>query len=268
MISVKCPACGLVDWNDGDCKRGGPSRVGLGREGEGRGYVPGVSEWAADARAVRHARRVAAVCGTVVLGLVVLGVIYVVNKPAKRQWFWSFYRKEPTVGEIFEHNLEVSGGAERIRKLSGFWAEGRLKFVGGEAARAAAAVGDQVTFVMHVKSPNKTEMEIEMGPAPTGLPVEARLSAPAYAPFALFAAQTTGSLRRGFDGTKGWAYVERTTLTAGSTVPIKQYSSRELDGDALERMKRSAQASGLVRLGDEDTSLKLAGREAAAGGIG
>jgi hypothetical protein len=45
----------------------------------------------------------------------------------------------------------------------------------------------------------------------------------------------------------------------GSTVPLKQHSSRELDGDELERMRRYSQ-SGLVQLDDEDTSLRLAGR--------
>ena len=93
MISVKCPACGLVDWNVGDCKRCGTPLAGLGAEGEdGEGYSRGVSEWAANARAVRRARVAMAVCAVVVLALTALGVLYVAHKPTKRQWFWSFYR--------------------------------------------------------------------------------------------------------------------------------------------------------------------------------
>jgi hypothetical protein len=260
MISVKCPACGLVDWNVGDCKRCGTSLVGLGPEGEAQGYFPGVSEWAAQARAVRNARRVMAVCGAALLGLVALGVLYVANKPAKRQWFWSFYRKEPAVAEIFAHNTEVCGGAERMAKLRSFRAEGRIKFVGGEAAQVADSVGGQVTFVMHAKPPDKTEMEIEMGAAESSpSPYEAQPSLSSY--WQPSAPKVTLSLRRGFDGRKGWEYVERTILTPGSTIPVKQYSSRELDGDALERMKRSAQTTAPVRLDDEYTSLRLTGRE-------
>jgi hypothetical protein len=268
MISVKCPACGLVDWNVGDCKRCGTPLAGLGADDGGPGYVTGVSEWAADARAVRKARRVMTVCGAVVLALVALGALYVANKPAKKQWFWSLYRKDPTVAEIFAHNLEVSGGAERIRKLRSFRAEGRLKFVGGEMAQVAAAAGAQVTFVLHAKEPDKVVTEIEIGP-PTRKTDAARAQELAIkdlpclgpGPCGLGAPEIRLSLRRGFDGQRGWEYVERTILTPGSTVPVKQYSSRELDGDALERMKRSSQMTGISPLDDKYTSLRLTGRE-------
>lgn len=260
MISVKCPACGLVDWNIGNCKRCETPLEGLRAEADGDGYFHGASEEATEARAVRTARRVVAVCAFVVLGLTVLGVLYGARRPAKPQWFWSFYRNEPTVAEIFAHNLKVSGGAERVKALRSFRGEGRLSFHGGDAARAAAAAGGEVTFVMHVMMP-KSEMEIEMGsPKKSDLPFSAEQSSfsdslrPA-------APKVTMSLRSGFDGSRGWEYFERTILTPGSTVPIKQHSSRELNGEELERMKQSARANGLVRLDDEYSSLKLTGRE-------
>jgi hypothetical protein len=157
--------------------------------------------------------------------------------------------------------MEVSGGAERLSNLRSFRAEGQLRFVGGEAASVAAAAGGHVTLVMHVKTPNKTEIEIEMGTQKSSAPPFGA-QPPALSDYLQpLPPKITVSLRRGFDGTRGWEYVERTILTPGSTVPIKQYSSRELDGDALERVKRSSQATGLVRLNDEYTSLKLTGRE-------
>jgi hypothetical protein len=260
MISVKCPACGLVDWNVGDCKRCGTSLVGLSADDDGDGYFQGVSEWAAEARAVRKARGVMAVCAVVVLGLTALCVLYLAHKPSKPQWFWSFYRSEPTVAEIFAHNLEVSGGAERVANLRSFSAEGRLTFKGGEASRAAAAAGGQVTVVMHVKEPDKVEMEVEMGPPsrPATPFEEARSSLSSYLEPA--APKVRVSLRSGFDGSRGWEYVERTILTAGSTVPIKQYSSRELVGEELEKMKHYSQTTGLIRLADEYASLRLVQR--------
>jgi hypothetical protein len=270
MISVKCPACGLVDWNVGDCKRCGTSLVGLSAEEGGDGYFRGVSEWAAQARAVRTARRVMAACAVVVLGLAAVGVLYLAHKPAKKQWFWSFYRHDPTVGEIFAHDLEASGGAERIAKLRSFRAEGQLRYVGSEAARVAAALGGQVTFVMHAKAPDKTEMEVEFG-APSKEPGSARALVQSY-----LSSSTNGgaagpptkvSVRRGFDGKKGWEYVERTTLRPGSTIPSKLYSSRELDDEEVERMKRSSQL-GLTRLGDEYTTLKLDGHDIVTPALG
>ena len=261
MISVKCPACGLVDWNVGDCNRCGTPLAGLGADGDGEGYFPGVSEWAANARAVRRARAVMAVCAVVVLGLTALGALYVAHKPSKQQWFWSFYRHEPTVAEIFAHNLEVSGGAERVKALRSFRGEGRLLFSGGEAARVAAAAGGAATFVMHVKMPNKSEMEVELGPAKrSDSPYDAARS-PLSDYLKPAAPKLTVSLRRGFDGSRGWEYVERTILTPGSTVPIRQHTSRELDGDELERMKQSSRKNGLAHLDDEYTSLGLSGRE-------
>lgn len=260
MISVKCPACGLVDRNVGDCKRCGEPLAGLSPEYDGEGYAPGVSEWAAEARSVRTARRVMAACAVVVLALTTLGALYLAHRPTQRQWFWSFYRDEPTVAEIFAHNLEVSGGAARRAQLRSFRGEGRLTFNGGEAAQTA---GGDATFVMHAKAPDKTEMEVELAPPKSSdAPPEAASAPPSNdSPFAPPAPQTTVSLRRGFDGARGWEYVERTALAPGSTVPVKQYSSQELNADELERMKHSARALGLARLDEEYASLKLTGRE-------
>lgn len=263
MISVKCPACGLVDWNVGNCKRCETPLTGLSADTDGDGYFPGLSESAAQARAVRTARRVMAVCAVFVLGLTTLGIMYVAHKPARPQWFWSFYRNEPTVAEIFAHNLKVNGGAEHIASMRSFRAEGRLTFNGGEAARMAAAAGGEVTVVMHAKAPNKTEMEVEMGTAKSSTASfdAARPSFSNNSPLVQAAPKVTVSLRHGFDGSKGWEYVERTMLTSGSTVPVKQHSLRALNGEELERMKRYSQATGLVQLADEYTSLRLTGRE-------
>lgn len=263
MISVKCPSCGLVDWNTGDCKRCGTPLVGLGADGsDGHGYFPGVSEWAAEAGNVRAARRVMAVCAVVVLGLSALGALYLAHKPAKPQWFWSFYRDAPTVAEIFAHNVEVSGGAERLADLRSFRAEGQITFSGGEAARMAASSGAQVTFVMHAKEPDRVQAEVRIGP-PDG--VEGRrqeyLNYNTYGRIAPSAPQVRVTVRHGFDGKKGWEYIERTVLTPGSTIPIKQYTSRELAGEELEKVKHYSQTTGLVRLAEGYTSLKLTGRE-------
>ena len=272
MISVKCPACGLVDWDVGNCKRCDTPLAGLGAEEVEHGSFRGASAEAAQARALRTARLVMTVCAVVMLGLTAVGALYLAHKPAKRQWFWSFYRHEPTVGEIFAHNLKVSGGAERLAKLRSFTAEGRLTFTGGEGAAAAAAAGGQVTVVLHAKEPNKVKTEIEMGPptrpaSPSGAPPDLSSYSP-FGPSAPAPPKIRVSLRRGFDGSRGWEYVERTILTDGSTVPVKQYSSRELDGDELWRMRRYAQTTGLAQLADVYTSLKLDGREPVTWGTG
>jgi hypothetical protein len=258
MISVKCPACGLVDWNTGDCNRCGTSLVGLDADGDssGYGYFSRPFDHASLARSVRGARIVMAVCVVCVLGLSALGALYLAHKPSKPQWFWSFYRSEPTVAEIFAHNLEVSGGAARVRALRSFRGEGKLVFVGGDAGRAASMIGGEVTFVMHGKLPDKSEMEIEMGAAPSSdLPFYQQPSPSDYG------AKITANFRRGFNGTRGWEYTERTILKPGSTVPLRQYSTHELEGDELARMRRSSRTTGLVRVNDEYSSLKLTGRQ-------
>lgn len=257
MISVKCPSCGLVDWNTGDCKRCGTSLVGLDADGDdgGHGYFSRPFDHVAHARSIRGARIVMAVCVVFVLGLSALGALYLAHKPAKPQWFWSFYRAEPTVAEIFAHNLEVSGGAERVRGLRSFRGEGKLAFSGGDAGRAAKIIGGETTFVMHGKLPDKSEMEIEMGAEPSAdLPFYMRPDPSEYG------AKITASFRRGFDGTRGWEYTERTILKPGSTVPLRQYSTHELEGDELERIKDSSRTLGLVQVDDMYTSLKLTGR--------
>ncbi|MFL6255205.1 MAG: hypothetical protein ACJ74T_09280 [Pyrinomonadaceae bacterium] len=256
LISVKCPACGLVDWNVGNCKRCETPLAGLSADGDGDGYFQGVSEWAAEARTVRTARLVMAVCAFVVLGLTALGALYLAHSPANGQWFWSFYRNEPTVAEIFAHNLKVSGGAERLAGLRSFRATGQIAFSDGESERLSAT-GKQVTFVMHTKQPDKVETEIEIGAAKKS---ESAFDTPPPS-FSPAAPEVTVSLRSGFDGTRGWEYIERTILASGSTIPIKQHSSRELDDDELEKMKHYAKTTGVLRLSDEYTALKFIRRE-------
>jgi len=238
MTSVKCPACGLVDWNVGDCKRCGTSLVGLDADGRdhGGGYFPEQFE----GRSVGAARAVVAVCALFAVGLSALGILYLAHKPSKPQWFWSFYRNNPTPNEIFAHNLEVTGGAARARKLRSFKAEGKITFTDGETAQMVRAAGGVVTLVMHAREPNKVETEIEIGaagesatPFPTPPPSLSNFFHPA-------APKVRVTIRRGFDGARGWEYVERTILTPGSTVPIKQHNTRELLGEELEQVKRSS----------------------------
>ena len=279
MISVKCPACGLVDWNVGNCKRCETPLEGLGAEEHGLGYFRRASEAAAQARSVRTARLVVLACLLVVLALTTLGALYEAHRPEKPQWFRSFYRHEPTVGEIFAHNLEVSGGADRLARLRSFRAAGRLTFKGGEAERAAASAGGQVTFILHAKAPDKIETQIEVGPpAEAATPAEPEETSDepptaftSYSPDetpAPHAPQLRLSLRRGFDGSRGWEFVERTVFDEGSNVPVKESTTRELNGGELSRLKRYAQATGLARLAEGYTSLRLAGREPATWATG
>jgi hypothetical protein len=257
MISVKCPACGLVDWNVGDCKRCGTSLVGLGAEGGG--YFGQTFDGDADGRSVRAARAVVAACAVFALALTSLGLLYLAHRPTKPQWFWSIYRDAPTAAEVFEQNLAASGGRERLSKLHSFRAAGSIFYKGGDVGRATAPVGGNVTFVMHVKEPDKVEWEIGLGDS------EQRMQEFTVSnPFAPPPPSIRTTARRGYDGKRGWEYVERTILTPGSTVPIKQNSSRELDGADLAQMKHFSRttATGLVALAGEYTSLKLVGREA------
>lgn len=248
MISVKCPACGLVDWNVGDCTRCGTPLAGQEAPG-GSHYVS--EEQAEQARSLRVARLMVAACAVVVLGLSALGVLYLAHKPAKQQWFWSFYRHEPTVAEIFAHNTKVTGGAERLAKLKSFRAEGRIFFAGGEAAQLAARAPKGAGFTMYAKRPGKVASEVEFGAVSFE---ESRAGG---------ADELRLLLRRGFDGERGWEHSERTLLTSGSAAPVKRHATRELEGEQLEEMKHSAQTTGLFRLADEyGSSLTLKGREA------
>ncbi len=216
---------------------------------------------------LRAARAVLALSAVAALALAALGVLYLAHKPTKKQWFWSFYRDEPSVAEIFAHNLEVSGGAERLAQLRSFKAEGRFNFNGGEAARAAAAAGGQVTFLLHAKEPDRVEMEVNLGPPEKDSEEAWRQDyfnntvAGRYGAFAPARPRVRVSIRRGFDGKKGWEYMERTTLTPGSTIPIKQSSSRELDGEELQKMKHYSRTTGLVHLADAYKGLRLTGHE-------
>jgi hypothetical protein len=246
MISVKCPACGLVDFNVGDCTRCGTPLAGRETLG-GPDYV--TEEQAEQARSLRVARVVLAACAVVVLGLSALGVLYLAHRPAKRQWFWSFHRHEPTVAEIFAHHAEVTGGAARLSKLQSFRAAGRMFFAGGEAARLAARAPEGAGFAMYVRQPDKVASEVEFGAASfeesqAGGAEELRLL-----------------LRRGFDGERGWEHAERTVLTGGAGAPVREHRTRELEGEQLEQLKHSARATGLLRLAEEyGSSLKLRGR--------
>lgn len=272
MNSTKCPACGLVAWDDGegaDCKRCGAPPAAPDAPPQGFNYAPpqGFNYYDAPAENAHGGRGALAVCAQAavlltLLAAVTLGVLYVAHRPKKPQWFWSFYRDNPTVAEIFAHNLEVSGGVARLARIRGFRAAGVVRYRGGAAARAVGPMRDRVKFVVHVKAPDKVEMEVEIGAVGGG---EEKADDPLYGRrFSLLprAPAVQVNLRRGFNGTRGWEYAERLILTPGSTVPIKQHSTRELEGAELEQVKISAKTTtGLVRLGDEYTSLAFAGRQ-------
>lgn len=246
MISVKCPACGLVDWNVVDCKRCG---IPLAGQAAADSLHYAAEELVERARAQRTARAVVAACALVALALSALGVLYLSNKPAKRQWFWSFYRHDPTVAEIIAHNLKVSGGAERLARLESFRATGRVHFAGGEAAELAARAPDGAGFTMYAKRPDKVASEIEFAPSD---PADAGEPS---------ASEVRLLLRRGFDGERGWESSERSVLEGGSAVPVREQKTRALEGERLEQMRHSAKAAGLFGLaGEYGPGLKLDGR--------
>lgn len=163
-------------------------------------------------------------------------------KPQK-PWFWSLFRSKPTLSEIFAHNLEVTGGAEAFAKIKSQSATGLLSF-----ARVHQTFGDYgasanlpptAKIVMHAKSPNKMLTEVEMNLSSQQLGYGKRM------------------VRRGFDGMRGWEYVESNLRQFGQTQAVKEASLREFTGAELEEIKHYASATGLVRLAEEYGSLVM-----------
>jgi hypothetical protein len=64
-------------------------------------------------------------------------------------------------------------------------------------------------------------------------------------------------VRRGFDGERGWEYVERYVTEPGQSKPAKRGELREFGGAELEEAKRYAGSLGLIRMEDEYTSLVM-----------
>ncbi len=164
-----------------------------------------------------------------------------VHPKPQKPWFWSLFRGKPTVSEIFEHNLEVTGGAEALSKIKSHRTTGAINFSRVDRLAAALQTYDNNTsalplpakMVMHAKAPNKIETELEMVVSSRQLG---------------YGRQT---VRRGFNGERGWEYVESSLRQYGQEGPVGRAEFRELTGAELEEIKHYAGATGLVRLAEE-----------------
>lgn len=157
-------------------------------------------------------------------------------------WFSSWFRSKPTAGEVFEHNLEVSGGAEAVARIKSHRSVGTLTFTPVRPA-GAYYYGDSklpppARVVTYAKAPDKTLTELEMGPE-TQSPEDRH------------------TVRRGFDGRRGWEYVERYVREPGVADPVKRAELRELEGAELEHARQYAGAGGLVRVAEQYGSLVM-----------
>lgn len=163
-------------------------------------------------------------------------------KPQK-PWFWSLFRSKPTVPEIFAHNLEVMGGAETFAKLKSHRTRGTLNFSRVQQTfadyGAAASLPPPAKMVMQAKAPNKILTEVEMSVSSSQLG---------------YGKQT---VRRGFDGVRGWEYVESDLRQFGHAQTVRQAELREFTGAELEEIKHYASATGLARLAEEYGSLVM-----------
>ena len=164
-----------------------------------------------------------------------------VHPKPQKPWFWSLFRSKPTVSEIFAHNLEVSGGAEAVARIKSHRASGTLNVSAagspaGDDRYSARAPMPQSKIVTYSKAPDKmlTEMEVRASLYDRGT-----------------------IIRQGFDGERGWQYVERYVTEPGELKPVKRAEVREFSGAELEQAKRYAGSLGLVRLQDSYTSLVM-----------
>jgi hypothetical protein len=166
-----------------------------------------------------------------------------VHPKPQKPWFWSFFRSRPTAAEVFAHNMEVSGGADVFAGVKSHRSSGVLSF--SYVTKRGAYYPDYdtrpnlpsaVRVVMRAKAPNKIEFEYESG----GRYGSARQV-----------------VRRGFDGSRGWEYVERYAPQTGPAKPAKQAELREFTGAELEQVKHYASATGLVSLADAYDSLVM-----------
>jgi hypothetical protein len=165
------------------------------------------------------------------------------EKPTpQKPWFSSWFRSKPTAEEIFEHNLEASGGAEAVAAVKSHRSTGTLTFspVRTDAAYYTEAhqLPPPARIVTYAKSPDKILTELEMGP-PSQFADDRHL------------------IRRGFDGRRGWEYVERYVREPGDAQPVKQAELRELEGAELEQARHYAGAGGVVRLAEQYGSLVM-----------
>ena len=162
-------------------------------------------------------------------------------KPQK-PWFNGWFRSKPTAEEIFEHNLEVSGGAEAVAAVKSHRSTGTLTFTpvrsDGAYYYGEHKLPPPARITTYAKAPDKILTELEMGP-PSQF------------------ADDRHFVRRGFDGRRGWEYVERYEREPGVSQAVKRAELRELAGAELEQARHYAGAGGLVRLAEQYGSLVM-----------
>ena len=167
-----------------------------------------------------------------------------VRPTPQKPWFSSWFRSKPTAEEIFEHHLEVSGGAEAVARIKSHRSTGTLTFSAVQTpgtfyyGGGGRQLPPPAKIVTHAKAPDKILTELEIGPG--AMPAEQRRS-----------------VRRGFDGRRGWEYVERYVYESGSSQPVRRAEMREFEGAELEQAKQYAGAGGLVRLVGQYSSLVM-----------
>ena len=166
-----------------------------------------------------------------------------VHPKPQKPWFWSLFRSKPTVSEIIAHNLEVTGGAETLAKIKSHRTAGTLSFSRVQQTfgdyGASANLPPPSKMVMQAKSPNKILTEVEMNLSSSQLGYGKR------------------TVRRGFDGVRGWEYVESDLRQTRQAQPVRQAELREFTGAELEEIKHYASATGLVNLADGYGSLVM-----------
>jgi hypothetical protein len=172
------------------------------------------------------------------------GIVDTEVKPTpQKPWFSSWFRSKPTAEEIFERNLEASGGAEAVAAVKSHRSTGTLTFspVRYDYAhyRGGRSLPPPARIVTYAKSPDKILTELEVG-AMTTQPLE-----------------HSQSIRRGFDGRRGWEYVESYEREPGSSQPVRRAELRELEGAELEQARHYAGAGGVVRVAEHYSSLVM-----------
>lgn len=170
------------------------------------------------------------------------GIVDTELKPTpQKPWFGGWFRSRPTAEEVFARNLEVSGGAEAVAAVKSHRSTGTLTF---STVRSDGAyyygehkLPPPARIVTYAKSPDRILTELEMGPP----------SQPEFSQF----------IRRGFDGRRGWEYVERYEREPGSSQPVRRAELRELEDTELEQARHYAGAGGVVRTAGQYGSLVM-----------
>ncbi|HEX8285491.1 MAG TPA: hypothetical protein VF588_19205 [Pyrinomonadaceae bacterium] len=157
-------------------------------------------------------------------------------------WFRSWFRSRPTAEEVFEYNLGVSGGAEAVAAVKSHRSTGTLTFSpvrpAGIYYSGENKLPPPAKIVTYAKAPDKILTELEMA------------SAAQFPEFRQL-------IRRGFDGQRGWEYIERYEREPGAEQEVKRAELREMEGSELEQARHYASAGGLVRVAKQFDSLVM-----------